>query len=189
MRQHSHGRVIRAHVATQDLLDWNFPTIEPLVLIVALNNNCSINLHPRVETPTLDIAPNRRPALMYLRLQHPAHANRARSNSDLAAERHSNLGECFQRLVGIDDHHAVVDIRANKESQSSRMQQDSRRGTPLPRLRHPGDQNATSTGSTEPQARSHGREHNDALGLPNHFRGDLLQHLLFSARLVNLLFR
>ena len=167
-------------LASKNVDDGDALAVETLVLVGALDDNRTVDLHTSIKPPTLHIIPDGRLTLVHLGFENPTYTHGTGGSTDLATNRTTEGFERLERLGGIDHNNAVVDIDASQEPDTSRMQHDPRRGTPIAGCGFTAKQHAGATGTTEPKTRSHGREDGEAQSALDYLGRDLLQNTLFA---------
>ena len=139
-----------ADLASKNVDDGDALTVETLVLVGALDDNRTIDLDTSIKPTTLHVIPDGRLTLVHLGFENPTYTNGTGGSTDLATNRTTEGFESLERLGGIDHNNTVVDIDASQEPDTSRMQHDTRRGTPIAGCGFAAKQHSGATGTAEP---------------------------------------
>ena len=112
-------------------------SVESFVFVSPFDNDGSVELNSRIETPRLEICEHRTTFFVSYKyhtplhivnllgllphavvFQHAPNTNGACHRTDLAPKGCPDLGERIEGLAVVDDHHTVVDVDPNQKPQT-----------------------------------------------------------------------
>lgn len=137
----------------------------------------AINLHAGIESARLHIGEDGCLSLVKFGLEDGAGTHGASRHTQLAADGGAPPGEGVDGILSVQDEHAVVDVQAGHETKTGGVQHDANGPCPSAIVLF-GNDDAGTTGSTEPQTGAHGGEDGETFTSLNDLGGDLLDDAL-----------